>query len=95
MAAASSSSSDSDLLTKEFDRFRNLKDFKAFEKKFLNIIRLSAKPIILKLEGSIGIKKVLLVNEREIIDTPSSKVNQLSLLGNLNALIDLCNDTSK
>eukprot|EP01038_Epipyxis_sp_PR26KG_P016142 gene16142-21939_t len=72
---------------------RNLKDFKSFEKKLINIIRLSTKPIISKLESSIGIKKVLFVNDREIIDTPSTKIDQLEVLANLNELVELSNST--
>lgn len=74
---------------------RNLKDFKVFHKKLTNIIRLSAKPILLMLESQAGIKKVILINEKEVIDTPSNKVDQLGILANLNAMVDLCSSISK
>jgi predicted regulator of Ras-like GTPase activity (Roadblock/LC7/MglB family) len=71
---------------------RNLKDFHGFHKKINNTVRLSAKPVILKLESQVGIRKALLINDHEIIETPTTKIDQLSVLANLNAIIDLSNE---
>ena len=91
-------------------------------------MRFSPKPILLRLAALSGISKVLLVNDRDVIDAPSmytggsssgsrgarggansgggggsgagviageGKLDQLSVLANLNALIDLCHSMSK
>ena len=74
---------------------RNLKDFHGFHKKINNIIRLSAKPILMRLEGQVGIKKAILINDREIIDVSNNRIDQLSILANLNAITELCTDISE
>jgi hypothetical protein len=75
---------------------KNLKDFYGFQKKIGNIVRFSPKSIITKLEThKHAIKRVLLINEREIIHTPNDDLDQLSILANLNAFMDLCNGISK
>mmetsp|Transcript_32140 Transcript_32140/g.46334 ORF Transcript_32140/g.46334 Transcript_32140/m.46334 type:complete len:266 (-) Transcript_32140:1564-2361(-) len=71
---------------------RNLKDFHGFHRKINNVVKLSAKPILLRLEGQVGIRKVLLINNGEIIDTPNSRVDQLGLLSSLSFITELCND---
>lgn len=74
---------------------RNLKDFYGFQKKIASIIRSSPKSIILKLEAQAGIKRALLITDREIIHTPHNKLDQLSILANLNAFTDLSNGISE
>jgi hypothetical protein len=74
---------------------RNLKDFHGFHRKINNVVRLSAKPILLRLEAQVGIRKVLLINNRVVIDTPNSRIDQLSALANISYLVGLCDDISK
>jgi len=74
---------------------RNLKDFHGFHRKINNVVKLSVKPILLGLEGQVGIRKVLLINNGEIIDTPNSRVDQLGLLSSLSFITELCNDICK
>lgn len=80
----------------EFTQFgRNLKDFYGFQKKIITIVRFSPKSVLMKLSTQVGIKRVFLINDRDVIDTPGSKVDQLSVLANVNALADLCNGMSE
>ena len=74
---------------------KNLKDFYGFQKKIGSIVRFSSKSVILKLESHKAIKRVLLMNEREIIHTPSDDIDQLSILANLTAFIELCSGISE
>lgn len=74
---------------------KNLKDFYGFQKKISHIVRFSTKTIITKLESCRGIKQVLFMNEREIIHKPDEEVDQLSILANLSAFMELCNSISK
>lgn len=71
---------------------RNLKDFHGFHQKMNNVIKQSAKPVMIKLESQVGISKVVLINDGDIIDTPTSPVDQLSVLANLTVLTELCSD---
>ena len=73
---------------------KNLKDFYGFQKKIPHIVRFSTKTVIDRLESVKGIKKVLLMNEREIIHTASDEMDQLSILANLTAFMDLCSGIS-
>ncbi len=74
---------------------KNLKDFYGFQKKISSIVRFSSKSVILKLESQKAIKRVLLMNEREIIHTPNDDIDQLSILANLTAFIELCSGISE
>ena len=74
---------------------RNLKDFHGFKHKMNNVIKQSTKPLMIKLESEVGISKALLIHDGEIIDTPTNPVDQLSLLANFNALMELCNEISE
>lgn len=74
---------------------KNLKDFYGFQKKISHIVRFSSKSVILKLESHKAIKRVLLMNEREIIHTPNDDIDQLSILANLTAFTELCSSISK
>ena len=74
---------------------RNLKDFHGFHKKINNIIRLSSKPLLVRLENQIGIRKALLLNDRELLDVSNNRIDQLSILANLNAVTELCSDISE
>lgn len=74
---------------------KNLKDFYGFQKKIPSIVRFSSKSVILKLESHKAIKRVLLMNEREIIHTPNDDIDQLSILANLTAFMELCSGISK
>lgn len=74
---------------------KNLKDFYGFTKKIGHIVRFSSKSVILKLESHKAIKRVLLMNEREIIHTPNDDIDQLSILANLTAFTELCSSISK
>lgn len=81
----------------EFTQFgRNLKDFYGFHKKIPNIIKLSVKPIIQQLaQCHESVEKVVLVSDKELVDMSGTRVDQLSVLANLNSLIDLCTNLSK
>ena len=81
----------------DFTQFgRNLKDFYGFQKKIPNIVRMAVKPVLQQLAMAHEcIRKVVLVSDREIIDITINRVDSLSMLANLNALTDLCVDTSK
>jgi hypothetical protein len=74
---------------------KNLKDFYGFQKKIGHIVRFSTKSVITKLESHRGIKQVLFMNEREIIHRPDDEVDQLSILANLSAFMELCSGISK
>jgi hypothetical protein len=74
---------------------RNLKDFHGFHRKINQVVRHSAKPILMRLESHDGIQKVLLIDNSEIIESPNAKVDQLSLLASYSYLTDLCSDLSK
>ena len=74
---------------------RNLKDFHGFHSKINNVVRLSAKPILLRLEAQVGIRKVLLINNKVVIDTPNSRIDHMSVLSNLTYLMDLCTEICK
>jgi hypothetical protein len=74
---------------------KNLKDFYGFQKKIGHIVRFSTKSVITKLESHRGIIQVLFMNEREIIHRPDDEVDQLSILANLSAFMELCSGISK
>eukprot|EP00600_Ochromonadales_sp_CCMP1393_P005395 CAMPEP_0174955304 /NCGR_PEP_ID=MMETSP0004_2-20121128/909_1 /TAXON_ID=420556 /ORGANISM="Ochromonas sp., Strain CCMP1393" /LENGTH=190 /DNA_ID=CAMNT_0016203221 /DNA_START=110 /DNA_END=682 /DNA_ORIENTATION=+ len=69
---------------------KNRKDFYGFQKKISSIIRLSPRSILQKLEALPMVKRSVLVNDREVIHTPRYDVDQLAILANLNAFVELC-----
>lgn len=87
---------------------RNLKDFHGFHNKIADVIRNSIYPVLVQcnlieiarlfvymlVQGNRGILKALLVGENGSIVSPSSEIDQLGVLANLQALTGLCTDIS-
>lgn len=80
----------------DFGQFgTNLKDFHGFHDKMAEVIRNSVKPVLMKLQDQRGIMKVLLVTDDGVVISPSTDVDQLSLLANIQTVTILGSQISK
>lgn len=74
---------------------RNLLDFHGFKKIITAAVKQSTKPVIMRLESQLGIKKVLLINDRDVKETSANKCDQLGVLANMHSVMVACANTSK
>lgn len=69
----------------------NLRDFHGFNNKIAETIKNSVRPVLVRLNQQKGVHKVLLVMDDAVI-SPTSDVDQLGVLANLQALTGLGTD---
>ena len=70
---------------------KNLKDFQSFHHRIAEVFQSSIKPVLVGLQAQRGVQKALLVTEDSII-SPSSDVDQLGILANLQAFLGYATD---
>jgi hypothetical protein len=73
----------------------NLRDFKGFHRKMIDVIHYSVRPVINYLENQRGVKKALLVRELEVIDSQKEDLDEFAILATLPSLIDMASELSK
>ena len=73
-----------------------LKEYKGFHKRIFTVIYYAVRPIITHLESIIGIRKAILVRQMEIIDSQrEEELNQLAILADIPALVELASEIRK
>lgn len=79
-----------------FQQGPNLKDFKGFYQRMPAVIYYSVKPVLLKLEGTTGINRAILVRDKEVIHTHQyPEVDCFTLLTNLSTFVEMADNMSK
>lgn len=73
----------------------NLRDFRGFHRKILDVIHYAVRPVITRLESVKGIRKAILVRDLEVLDSQKDDNDEFAILATLPSLIEMATETSK